>query len=299
MDEQVELLDFDLRYESYRLKSDKSEKALLASILQNNIRMPLEGVDVNGIRILLDGFKRYRCAMKLSIQTVPYNSISEDEAMGIIYFIRKSNTRNLNILEQSRLIDELIKVHKMSYSEIANHLEKSKSWVAMRVGLIDEMSALVKDRVFQGKFPVYSFMYNLRPFIRMNGIKKEEIDQFVDLVSGKGLSIRVISTLLQGYFRGTEEFREQIRSGDIKWALDYLQDFKDTGKSCNESERKFLKDLEIIRGYMCRIMFKTRSKKMGSNSFQAQLNVLSSDLLKQLEKFKVVVEDLYDRSGNP
>ena len=51
----------------------------------------------------------------------------------------------------------------------------------MRCGIMGEMSETVKKEVFAGKFPVYSFMYTLRRFIRMNSIKKSEIDEFVSI----------------------------------------------------------------------------------------------------------------------
>ena len=114
---------------------------------------------------------------------------------GQVKGIRALTSKGLNILEQAKLIDELISVHKMSYSEIALHLEKSKSWVSMRAGLIAEMSETVREKIFTGKFPAYSFMYHLRPFIRMNSVRKQDVDRFVESVSGKGLSIRDIGFL--------------------------------------------------------------------------------------------------------
>jgi len=54
---------------------------------------------------------------------VPYTPLSTDDAsvlgfldevMGIINFLRVSNAKSLNIIEQARLIDDLHKVHKMS-----------------------------------------------------------------------------------------------------------------------------------------------------------------------------------------
>ena len=75
MIEEVETSSLDLRYESYRMKSPGAEKALLGSISENGIRDPLQGVDTNEARILLDGFKRYRCAKRLGIGIVPYCSL--------------------------------------------------------------------------------------------------------------------------------------------------------------------------------------------------------------------------------
>ena len=72
MIEQVEISSLDLRYEACRMKSPGGEKVLLGSILEHGIRDPLQGVDTNAVRILLDGFKRYRCAKRLGIGIVPY-----------------------------------------------------------------------------------------------------------------------------------------------------------------------------------------------------------------------------------
>lgn len=298
MAEQVELSVLDLRYESCRLKNPVTEKALLASILENGINEPLQGIDSGEIKILLDGFKRYRCARKLSIGIVPYMCLSEDAVMGIIEFIRKSMVKGLNILEQAGLIDELTSVHHMSFSEIAVHLGKSKSWVAMRANLIGQMSEVVRGKIFSGQFPVYSFMYHLRRFMRMNGVRREDVDEFVALVSGQGFSIRDIQLLADGYFRGSEEFRQQMRGGDIAWGLKRLKEMEN-GDGCTEPERRFLKEMEITKCYMNRVIYRSRDTRICGNHFYSQANVLAGVILNQVDKFKAVVEDLHDRSGNP
>jgi hypothetical protein len=68
---EVDLSTFDLRYESYRMRNPAQEARLLASITERGIEEPLEGVDVEGRRILLNGFKRYRCAVKLGSRPRP------------------------------------------------------------------------------------------------------------------------------------------------------------------------------------------------------------------------------------
>jgi hypothetical protein len=211
MVEQVEITRFDLRFEGCRLKNSAAEKILLASILENGIRDPLQGVDNGNIYILLDGFKRYRCSKKLGIGIVPYCRLSTDAAIGIIELLRMSNAKSLSILEQAKLIDELKNVYHMSTADIADLLEKSKSWVSVRSGIVNEMSELVMTKIFCGQFPVYAYMYILRPFIRINAIKREDIDEFVGLVSGKNLSIRNIQRLATGYFKGSDQLRTQIK----------------------------------------------------------------------------------------
>jgi hypothetical protein len=294
---QVEISSFDLRYEHCRLRSKVTEKALLSSMLDQGIRDPLLGVETEGgCRILLDGFKRYRCAKKLSIGIVPYHCLGNDEVFGIVELIRISNAKSLSILEQARLIDELKTNHRMSASEIARLLEKSKAWVSVRAGITNEMSKCVAENIFGGKFPVYSFMYTLRQFMRINSVKKEEIDDFVKSVSGKGLSIRDIETLATGYFKGGEDIRQQIRNGNIRWGLSLLKDTSAT-KDCTQVEQGMLRDLEITQKYMRRVINKSKDNRYKTGSFYAQANVLTGGILRQMNIFSRSIKEFHDKSG--
>jgi hypothetical protein len=294
---QVEISSFDLRYERCRLKSTVTEKALLSSILDHGIRDPLQGVETEGgCRILLDGFKRYRCAKKLSIGIVPYHCLGEDEAFGIITLLRIANAKSLNILEQARLIDELKTIHKMSVSQIAGLVEKSSGWVGMRVGIIGQMSPAIMDKVFSGQFPVYSYMYTIRSFIRMNGISKQDVDEFVRSVAGKGLSIRDIEILANGYFRGGEGIRRQIRNGNITWGLSRLKDRAQT-TDCAPVEQRMLRDLEITQKYMQRVINKSKDDRYKTASFNAQANLLTGGILRQMKLFSRSMKELHDKSG--
>jgi len=294
---QVEISSFDLRYERCRLKSNITEKALLSSILDHGIRDPLRGVETKGgCRILLDGFKRYRCAKKLSIGIVPYHCLGEDEAFGIITLLRIANAKSLNILEQARLIDELKTIHKMSISQIAGLLEKSKGWVGMRVGIIGQMSPTIMDKVFSGQFPVYSYMYTIRSFIRMNGVSKQDVDGFVRSVAGKGLSIRDIEILANGYFKGGEGIRQQIRNGNITWGLSRLKDSAVTTE-CTQVEHRMLKDLEIVQKYMQRVISRSKDDRHKTGSFYALANLLTGGILRQMNIFSESIKELHDKSG--
>ncbi len=223
--------------------------------------------------------------------------LGSDEALGIIELLRISNSRSLSILEQAKLIDELKTVHKMCNGEIARLLEKSKSWVSMRCGIISEMSECVRNKIFSGKFPVYSYMYTLRQFIRMNCITKGDIDEFVELVAGKHLSLRDIELLAHGYFKGPDEFREQIKSGNIAWGLSRLKDRSANITSCTEVEKRMLKDLEITQKYMQRVSSKIKDSRFKTNSFYSQANLLAGGILRQMDIFTKAVRGFYDRSG--
>jgi len=297
MSQEIEISALNPRYEGYRMRNTVQEAKLTASIAERGIEEPLEGVDTGGEHILLNGFKRYRSARKLRIEMVPYVSLGQDEAMGIMGLLRISNNRSLGILEQARFIEDLKNLHQMSVAEIASALSRSKSWVSMRVGLMKEMTEAVREKLFKGAFPVYPYMYTLRQFMRMNSVSKKQIEQFVLGVSGKKLSVREVEQLAHGYFRGPESFREEIRKGNVAVPLLTLKQVPEDPEGCNEFERVLLKDLEIVQKYMQRVMGKSMDRRLKSRSFHAQANLLTAGILSRSTAFFQTLRGLHDRSG--
>src|SRR5215469_972476 len=297
MTRSVELSALDLRYESYRMRNPAAEGRLLASIAERGIEEALEGVDAAGRSILLNGFKRYRCASKLRMRMAPYASLGEDEASAIITLLRVSNDRSLTILEQARFIEQLRQRNAMSVADIAGRLSRSKSWVSMRLGLMAEMSAKVREKLFGGEFPVYPYMYTLRQFMRMNCVQKQDVEDFVVALSGKKLSLREIEQLAHGYFRGPASFRETIQQGHVALALDWFGKVPEAPDGCNEFERVLLKDLEITQKYVQRVMGKSQDRRLRTPAFHAQANLLTAGILSQQRAFFDSLRKLHDRSG--
>jgi hypothetical protein len=158
------------------------------------------------------------------------------------------------------------------------------------------MSQSVMDKIFKGQFPVYSFMYTLRQFMRINNIKKSEVDEFVDAVAGRALSTRDIDLLANAYFKGPEEFRQQIKNGNISWGLSRLKQPCRSSGDCTERERQMLKALEITGKYMQRLILKCNDSRLKSRSFYAQANLLSGGIVRQLDPFTEAIRQFYDRS---
>jgi len=297
MAREIELSALDLRYESFRLKQAALEERLLGSIAQRGIEEPLEGVELKAASVLLNGFKRYRCARKLCLPTVPYACLGQDEATGILSLLRTSNNRALSILEQAAFIDELKNARQMSVAEIAAELSRSKAWVSVRLGLLAEMSAEVRRRLFAGAFPVYSYMYTLRPFMRLKGVSAREVEEFVAALSDKGLSVREVEQLAHGFFRGPESFRQEIRKGNLALPLERIRQAAQSPDGCSEFERVLLKDLELTQKYMQRVMGKSQDQRLSSRAFHAQCHLLSGGILSRARAFFHTLRGLHDRCG--
>jgi ParB/RepB/Spo0J family partition protein len=298
MSESVERTSLDLRYQTYRLRNDAAEARLLTSIAQRGIQQPLRGVDTPLGRLLLDGFKRYRCATKLNIECVPYISLGEEEATGIAALVRVTEQKTLSILEQAKFVVELLSTHDMSAADVAETLSRSKAWVSMRQSLLKEMPQAVQKILFRGAFPVYSYMATLRPFMRMNGVGPKEIEQFVQAVAGQHLSVREIELLAHGYLRGPASLRQAIDDGNWKWSLQQMQTVPETCEGCNDFERTVLRDLEQLLKFLGRVMTRCDDPRLKARAFHAQANLLVASLLSRRESFFKKMEEFHDRSGH-
>jgi hypothetical protein len=290
----IELSHLDLRYKDLRIRNRKQEGKLLSSIAERGIAEPLEGVDTEGVHLLLNGFKRYRCARKLNLKTVPYTCLGQDAVTGMVALLRSAQARSLNILEQAGFVDQLRTMQTLSLAETAELLSRSKAWVSLRTGLIGEMTDVIRQKLFRGVFPVYSYMYTLRPFMRINAASKQQIEAFVVAVSGKNLSVRQIEQLAHGYFRGSESFRAEILSGNIAMTLE--KQGGDDAPGCNRFEREFLKDLELISNSMQRVLGTGHDRRLKTPAFYAQANLLTGRILDQSDNFIQTIRQLHDRS---
>ena len=250
---------------------------------------------MSSTRVLLDGFKRLRCARKLRLSLVPFVSLAPEEAAGIVYLLRAANDHALSLLEQARFLDELKAGCGLSVAEIAQQLSRSKAWVSLRLGVLAELSPLMREALFDGSFPVYSFLYTLRPFRRLHGAAA--IDEFVTALRGKTLSSRQIEHLAHGFFRGPESFRQEIRNGHLSLPLQKLKELPDNPDGCSEFERLFLVDLEQAQKVLVRLMTKSPDKRLSSRPFRAQAHLLCAGLLSRLPTFTKSLHTLYDRCG--
>ena len=224
--------------------------------------------------------------------------MGEEEAEGIAALVRVAKQKTLSILEQARFVVELLSMHDMSIADVAERLSRSKAWVSMRRGLLQEMSQTVQEILFRGAFPVYSYMVTLRPFMRMNGVGQAETERFVQAVAGQRLSVRDIELLAHGYFRGPASLREAIDQGNWKWSLEQMQTVPETCEGCNDVERALLRDLERLLKWIGRVMARCDSPRLQTRAFHAQANMLVVGLLSRRESFFKKMEEFYDRSGH-
>lgn len=293
----IEISQIDLRYEDFRLKDRHRERILLSSIQEKGVLEPVYGVGHSPV-ILLDGFKRYRCAKALGIGLIGCTEIAPEPSTGILQLIRTSNAKSLNLLEQARWLDELHEKYGLSVAAIAERVERSKTWVSMRLGILKAMRPTVRDAVFSGQFPVRSYLYTLQQLTRVSAVSGKEVEEFVEVTRNKNLSTRDIDSLARGFFYGSQELKDQIRKGDLGWSLSEMKKVnqrESQSQSLNETESRLIRDLEIIQKYVRRVSRSVNDPRLTSKVF-AEANLLAGGVLKLLPSFSHVLEKFYDHS---
>jgi hypothetical protein len=151
-------------------------------------------------------------------------SLAQDEAMGILALMGASREKSLSVLE--------------------------------------EISPAIQQFLFSGKFPMYSYLYTLRPFMRMNEVSSEAIE-----------------------------------AGKLSRALEQMQRVGEDQESCNAPERVLLKELLLLQKTMRRVVTKCHDRRLTSRAFHAQANLLTAGLLADLPLFTKAMEEFHDRSG--
>jgi hypothetical protein len=301
--ELVELSAVDLCLEHTRHKDSDAERRLLSSIMERDIVEPLQVSVGSQSRsyVLLDGFKRYRCARKLEKGIIPVECIAEDVAGGVVSLLRRKAGGALSVMEQAALIQELHDRHALSIYDIAVRLERSPAWVSVRLGMIGDLSELVRGKIMSGTFPARAYLYGIKGFTRVNNVPRHRIDTFVAAVSGKGLSARKLCVLSRAYFTGGSAVERLIIEGDAHRALRMLSAATDADDDTmlDKRQSRFIKNLRATSQGINRIVGSVDDVAQGPPSCMQYVNLWCTAIQRQINEFSKVIKELYDRSGPP
>ena len=134
-----------------------------------------------------------------------------------------------------------------------------------------------------------SYMYTLRPFTRVNKIARRDVDEFVRCVGGKALSTRNIEQLAVGYFKGGEHLKNQIKDGNIPWTLKQLKASSVLTESgaLSDVERKFLRDLEVLRQCIHDLILATADPRLKDTAFFEKARSLMGGILEQIAPLEI------------
>lgn len=146
--------------------------------MERDTQDPLEVVesDCKTRYVLIDGFKRYRCARKLSKLIIPVRCIAPDVTGVLVSFLRRSIHKGVSTIEEAAVVEELHKRCGMSIYDIAHHTGRSPAWVSMRLNMLDGISDVIRRKIISGAFPARAVCTGLRgsrAWIADDGVKNQ------------------------------------------------------------------------------------------------------------------------------
>jgi len=136
----VPLVDLDLALARLRQLPDAPVREKVASLRAKGQLSPLVACDCDGKLVLVDGFLRYQAALRLGLDALHVAVVSLPAAQMKAQVYLRNRERGLLLLEECRLVSELVDVDGLSQVEIADLLERHKSWVCRRVGMFRSLS---------------------------------------------------------------------------------------------------------------------------------------------------------------
>lgn len=148
----LDLDDFDLRFDRYRLIQPKADQLMARSLSKYSQLAPVVYCELEGTLVLIDGFKRLRAARTLKgINSLHSRSLEVDEhgAKAAIFNLNRISSKP-NELEESWIIYALVHDDGLQQVEVAELLGRHKSWINRRLALIVRLTDEAREALRLG-----------------------------------------------------------------------------------------------------------------------------------------------------
>jgi ParB family chromosome partitioning protein len=206
----LELHQLELRYEHLRTRVPRRERQLTASLAEVGQLMPVVVVQGEGERryVLVDGYKRYRAARRLHLDTLRATCWDLDEADALLLERLMRTGEPDSPLAQGWLLSDLRVRFTLALEELARRFDKSPSWVSRRLALVEELPAEVQEHVRAGRLSAHAAMKHLVPLARA---KRADCVQLAAAVAGQGLSARQVGVVCRAFRQGGGKTRALLQ----------------------------------------------------------------------------------------
>lgn len=145
--------ELDLQYRKLRLPSPQCTRRIKRSIDGQGLIQPIlvsSGV-VEGKLVVIDGFKRLAAATAMGLASVPVHVVDLDAPSSeALIFATNAPERGLMDIEEAWIVQSLHVTHGLKQADIADRLERHKSWVCRRLKLVEDLEKSVQQAVREG-----------------------------------------------------------------------------------------------------------------------------------------------------
>ena len=208
----LEFHQLDHRLEKLRVRHPARQRRLIASLAENGQQTPIiviESSEAGGRYLVIDGHKRIAALQQLgrdTVQAVVWE-MSEADALVLERSLRMGQPDTA--LEQGWLLQEMESRLGCSIEELARRFDRSKSWVASRLALVETLPESVQQVVREGKIAASLAMRYLVPVAR---ISVEHCQRMATVFAEQPWTTRQAGELYQAWRRASGAVRERILS---------------------------------------------------------------------------------------
>lgn len=203
----LEFHQLDRRLESLRVRHPARQRRLLASLAESGQQTPIIVIANEGRYLVIDGHKRIAALQQLGRDTVEAVvwEMSEADALVLERTLRMGEPESA--LEQGWLLADMESRLGCSIEDLARRFDRSKTWVAGRLALVETLPESVQQLVREGKVAAALAMRYLTPVAR---ISLEHCQRMAAAFAEQPWTARQAGEFYQAWRRASGAVRERI-----------------------------------------------------------------------------------------
>jgi len=209
MPQALEFHPLDRRLEHLRVRHPARFRRLLASLAETGQQTPIVVVPHEQRYLVIDGHQRIAALLQLrrdTVDAVVLETMSEAEALLLVRSLRM-NSEPETALEQGWLLAEMEDRFQYSIEELARRFDRSATWVARRLSLVETLPESVQQLVREGRIAAQVAMRYLAPAAR---IDQEQCERMAQVFAQQHWTTRQAAELYNDWRNAKGVARERI-----------------------------------------------------------------------------------------
>lgn len=130
----------DLTLGRLRLLADPAIQTMAESLRSKGQLSPLVASQREGMPMLVDGFVRRAAALRIGLERVEVDLLILTPVQMKAQMYLRNRERGLQLIEECRLVRDLVEGDRLSQVEVSDLLERHESWVSRRLAIIRGLS---------------------------------------------------------------------------------------------------------------------------------------------------------------
>lgn len=195
--QQIALSALDRSLSRLRLLPERAIQRMEASLHNKGQLTPLVAARHEGSLMLVDGFVRHLAAQRLGLESVLVEVVELSPVQMKAQVYLRNQERGMGFVQECLLVRELVDSDGLQQVEVADLLERHKSWVSRRLTLLRQLSPHLLAEAGVGLLPGGSLW-------RLAQLPARNQEALWASAAGAGLSPRETDRLVQLWQRARE-----------------------------------------------------------------------------------------------